>query len=401
MTAHSRFSASASARWGACPGSIVLTQDAPNTTSPAALAGTIGHEVADICLKTKVNAFQVTVVTIDDVQHDVPEETQIAVNNYIDFLHSRGGTIMSEVRIDYAKLLSVPKGDGFGTSDAVILLDNGDIEIHDLKLGHGIVDVSGNPQLMLYAAGVAATLEEATGEPVERVTVGIYQPAASRFGSTEDMSKKELDAEIKNLKSAAKSAIAAEKLFKASGPTPGFYEDYTSAGEQQCKWCKHAASCPTLLAATQEVVTACTSDDFDIVSAPSLIDDAPVRKAYESIPMLENFIRAVQDEVYARALAGRGEYVGVKFVAGRAGNRKWVDESLAAEQLLVVLSEENVYTKNLLTPAKAESALRKIKATSLDLSSLVTRSSPTKTIAPINDPRPEWVAEGATTEDFN
>lgn len=401
MAAHSRFSASAASRWSACPGSIVLTQDAPNTTSSAALAGTIGHEVADICLKTKVNAFQITVVEVDGVQHDVPEETQVAVNNYIEFLQSRGGTIMSEVRIDYAKLLGVPKGDGFGTSDAVILLDNGDIEIHDLKLGHGIVSVSGNPQLMLYAAGVAATLEEATGEPVELATIGIYQPAASRFGSTEDMTKKELDAEIKNLKSAARSAIAAEKLFKASGATPSFYEDYTRAGEDQCKWCKHAASCPTLLAATQEVVTACTSDDFDIVSAPSLIDDAPVRKAYESIPLLENFIRAVHDEVYARATAGRGEYVGVKFVAGRAGNRKWVDEDAASLQLLTVLPEETVYTKSLLSPAKAETALKKAKATSLDLSTLVTRSAPTKTIAPINDPRPEWSAEGATTEDFS
>jgi Protein of unknown function (DUF2800) len=400
MTAHSRFSASAASRWSACPGSIVLTQDAPNTTSSAALAGTIGHEVADICLKQKVNAFQITVVEVDGVQHEVPEETQIAVNNYTEYLHSRGGQILSEVRIDYAKLLGVPKGDGFGTSDAVILLDNGDIEIHDLKLGHGIVEVSGNPQLMLYAAGVAATLEETTGEPVERVTIGIYQPAASRYGSTEEMSWQELHVEIKDLKSAAKSAIAAEKLFKVSGPTPQFYEDYTRAGEDQCKWCKHAASCPTLLAATQEVVAACTSDDFDVVSAPSLIDDAPVRKAYESIPLLENFIRAVQDEVYARALAGRGEHVGVKFVAGRAGNRKWADEEAASLQLLTVLPAETVYTKTLLSPAKAETALKKAKATSVDLSTLVTRSAPSKTIAPINDPRPEWSAEGATANDF-
>jgi hypothetical protein len=365
------------------------------------LAGTIGHEVADICIREKMNAFQITVVTIDDVQHDVPEDTQVAVNNYIEFLHSRGGTILSEVRIDYAKLLGVPKGEGFGTSDAVILLDNGDIEIHDLKLGHSPVEVSGNTQLMLYAAGVAATLEEATGEPVELATLGIYQPAVSRFGTTEDMTMDELNEEIKDLKSAAKSAIAAEKLFKVSGPTPQFYEDYTRAGEKQCQWCKHAASCPTLLAATQEVVAACTSDDFDVVSAPSLIDDAPVRRAYESIPLLENFIRAVQDEVYARAVAGRGEHVGVKFVAGRSGNRKWVSEDSAAVELLAVLPEETVYTKSILSPAKAETALKKAKVTSLKLDSLVSRSAPTKTIAPINDPRPEWSAEGATTDDFN
>jgi Protein of unknown function (DUF2800) len=400
MAAHSRFSASAAHRWAACPGSIVLTKDAPNTTSSAALAGTIGHEVADICLKKNINAYQVTVVEIDGKQHDVPEDTQTSVNNYIEFLNSRGGTVMSEVKINYAKLLGVPEAEGFGTSDAVVLLDNGDIEIHDLKLGHAYVDVADNKQLMLYAAGVAATLEETTGEKVEYSTLGIYQPAVSRAGSLHGMTLKELSGEIKELKSAAKAAIAAEKLFIKSGPTPAFYEDYTRASEDVCKWCKHAASCPTLLAATQEVVTSCTSDDFDIVSTPSLIDDAPVRKAYESIGMLQNFIRAVEDEVYARAVAGRGSYVGVKFVAGRQGNRKWTAEDSASLQLLAVLPEEIVYTKSLLSPAKAESALKKAKVTSLDLSSLVSRSAPTKTIAPLNDPREEWSDTGAPTNDF-
>jgi Protein of unknown function (DUF2800) len=401
MGAHSRFSASAAHRWSECPGSIVLTKDAKDTTSSAALAGTIGHEVADICIKKGLNAFQVTTVTIDDVQHDVPEDTQVSVNNYIEMLHSRGGTLVSEVRIDYAKLLGVPAGDGFGTSDAVVLLDNGDIEVHDLKLGHGVVDVLGNPQLLLYAAGVAATLEETTGDKVEYATIGIYQPAITRYGITEGISRKELNDEIKNLKSAAKSAIAAEKLFAKSGPTPAFYEDYTRAGESQCKWCKHAAACPTLLAATQEVVTACSTDDFDIVSAPSLVDDAPVRRAYESIGLLEGFITAVKDEVYARAMAGRGEHVGVKFVAGRAGNRKWVSEDVASSQLLAVLPEETVYTKSILSPAKAETALKKAKVTSLTLDSLVSRSAPTKTIAPLNDPRAEWSDDAATTDDFN
>lgn len=399
--AHSRFSASAAHRWGACPGSIALTEGAPDTTSSAALAGTIGHEVADICLKQGLNAFQVTVVTIDGVQHDVPDDTQIAVNNYIEMLKSRGGTIMSEVQIDYAKLLGVPAGEGFGTSDAVILLDNGDIEIHDLKLGHKSVDPKGNPQLLLYAGGVAQTLEETTGEKVEYATVGIYQPSVSRFGITDGYTNKEMMDEIKELKSAAKSAIHAIKLFKKSGPTPAFYEDYTRAGEEQCKWCKHAASCPTLLAATQEVVADCKSDDFDIVSSPSLIDDAPVRRAYESIGLLKGFISAVEDEVYARALAGRGAAVGVKFVSGKQGNRKWAAEDAAAQELLVVLPPDTVYTKSLISPAVAEKALKKAKATSFDLASLVTRSAPSKTIAPLNDPREEWSDTGATTEDFN
>jgi hypothetical protein len=100
-------------------------------------------------------------------------------------------------------------------------------------------------------------------------------------------------------------------------------------------------------------------------------------------------------------MAGRGEHVGVKFVAGRAGNRKWVSEDAASSQLLAVLPEETVYTKSILSPAKAETALKKAKVTSLKLDSLVSRSAPAKTIAPLNDPRAEWSDDAATTDDFN
>jgi hypothetical protein len=400
MAQHSTFGASSAHRWVRCPGSIALTKDAPRTESAAALAGTIGHEVADICIRENKNAYDITTVTIDGVTHDVPEDTQVDVNNYIEFLRSRGGTLLSEVQINYATLLGVDEAEGFGTSDAVILLDNGDIEIHDLKLGRKPVDAEDNKQLILYAAGVADTLESTTGEPVRNVTLGIYQPNVTRFGTLHEMSIEEVQDEVKAYKNAATQATASAKSLAKSGPTAKFYATYTSAGESQCQWCKHAAACPTLLAATKEVVNACTSDDFDIVSAPSLIDDAPVRAAYESLDLLRNFITAVEDEVYARASAGRGESVGVKFVAGKQGNRKWTDETVAATQLSTELPVESVYTKSLISPAVAEKALKKAKVTSIDLSSLVSRSAPSKTIAPINDPRPEWTG-AATTDDFN
>ena len=46
MTAHSQYSASASARWLACPGSLSLSVGAPRTGSAAARRGTAAHEVA-------------------------------------------------------------------------------------------------------------------------------------------------------------------------------------------------------------------------------------------------------------------------------------------------------------------------------------------------------------------
>lgn len=404
---HSIFSASSAERWVNCPGSVALSRGYANTSSAAALDGTIGHEVADICIRTGANPYEVTEVDIDGTMHAVSEDTQANIVDYMAFLNARKGTdgqLLSEVRIDYSKVLGVPEEAGFGTSDIVILQADGSIEIIDLKLGRKFVEVSGNKQLMLYAAGVVDAMEEVSGTKVPSVTLGIYQPNISRAGSLETMTRAELMAQVKELKVAAKNVLAANASLKRfatpKGLADSFYADYTKAGEDQCRWCKHAAHCPTLKDATAEVVNECKSDDFDVVSAPTLIDYAPLRKAYESITLLEIFIKAVQDEVYARALKGEGEALGVKFVAGRAGNRKWADENVAGTQLISVLPEEIVYTKTLLSPATAEKALKKAKVTSLDMTELVTRSAPSKTLTAIADPRPVWT-DGATTEDFN
>ena len=47
---HAKLSASGSARWLSCTGSVKAESTLPNTTTPYAMEGTAAHELADMCL---------------------------------------------------------------------------------------------------------------------------------------------------------------------------------------------------------------------------------------------------------------------------------------------------------------------------------------------------------------
>ena len=397
--AHSKFSASSAERWVNCPGSVVLTAGLPDTTSAAALAGTIGHAVADICLSKNMDANQVTVVTIDGVAHDVPDDTMMQVNAYVKFLKSRGGVILPEARINYSNVLGVPEDEGFGTSDATVLLPDNSIETWDLKLGHRYVGALDNKQITLYALGTMDAIETVSGDEVPTVTMGIFQPTLSEEPKSEVLTRDEIRERIVQFKDAATRVKLAEAHAVECGVDEVFYKSFVNPGESQCQWCKFKASCPALAKEVEHAMAAATTEDFTVVEAPGCIDDKDLKAAYDKLPLIELFIKAVEDEVYARAENGFGARLGVKFVAGRAGNRKWTDESAAATALVSVLGEESVYNKAIVTPAVAEKLLKKAKSTSVDLNTLTTRAAASKTLTSVNDPREEWSAGGA--DDFS
>ena len=394
MSKHSKFSASSANRWMRCPGSLKMSEGLPDRTSAAAELGTLAHSLADECLRKGLSAWEVEVVD----GKAVTEDMQAAVQNYIDLIKARGGQVLSEVRVNYKDVLGVAETDGFGTSDAVILQPDGTVEVWDLKFGHRWVDALDNPQLLLYAAGVVSAIE-AVGEEVKNVMVAICQPNLSNTPSCQTLSREELRLKESEFKQAVDRVKEAEAS-KLGPASKKWRTMYLNPGEDQCKWCKAAqnASCPALSDAVDHVVAAAKDDEFDVVSAPALIDDDKLAQAYTKLGMLENFIKAVEGECQRRAFAGT-PVPGTKLVMGREGNRKWADEKLAGDALVSVLAAETVYTKTLLSPAAAEKEIKKRKV-AFDLQPLVTRSAAKQTLAPVSDPR-EPVAPSGGADDFN
>ncbi len=54
MTAHAKLSASGSARWLSCTGSVKAESQFPNTSSSYAMEGTTAHTLAERCLTEDV-----------------------------------------------------------------------------------------------------------------------------------------------------------------------------------------------------------------------------------------------------------------------------------------------------------------------------------------------------------
>lgn len=179
MTAHARFSPSASKRWLACPGSLVLNADRKDDgPSPYADKGTAMHAVAAWCLTEHFRASKRIGEQIPvHKDHEEPRYVEFTddmaaqVQEYVDWLRAFaiGKVLMVEQQVDFSEIVGQPEQ--FGTADGIVVdRETGELTIVDLKTGFRPVDPENNTQLMTYALGALAKLiDDATPapEPVE------------------------------------------------------------------------------------------------------------------------------------------------------------------------------------------------------------------------------------------
>lgn len=164
MTAHARFSPSASKRWLACPGSMVFNADRKDEPSTYADNGTAMHAVAAWCLTEHFRASKRVGDQIP-VHKDGSEprfveftdDMDTTVQEYVDWLRNFaiGKTLLVEQQVDFSGI--VGQLEQFGTADAIVVGD-GELTIVDLKTGFRPVDATNNTQLMTYALGALAKL---------------------------------------------------------------------------------------------------------------------------------------------------------------------------------------------------------------------------------------------------
>jgi hypothetical protein len=175
---------SGSARWLACPASLVLeagVEPEKRDDLNAAYLGSATHELLEMCIKQqkRAEAFRGEFITVFDEEYqNFPyvkqvDETMINTANF--FIEEvgeaiEGSEVYAELEMEHSELPELR-----GTADYVCI--NGDHALlADLKNGTGIVQVKKrdgtlNTQLLSYAAMIFDKFEQ-----VDSVTLAIIQP---------------------------------------------------------------------------------------------------------------------------------------------------------------------------------------------------------------------------------
>ena len=376
--AHSILGASASHRWLNCPGSVAMTEHAPERGETKYTAeGTVAHEVAEMALRSGLDPTVYVGKKIDGIK--VTKEMALAVGVYVDKVRamekSLGVEALLEVRFSLDKL--GPPVDMFGTADCV-LWDEERKHLHvlDFKYGQGVVvEADNNPQLLTYALGAVLAMEK---KP-EVITVWIVQPRAPHpDGVVRDFT----------LSWGALVEFRHELLERAHAC---FEPNAPLNVGDWCRFCPASAACP----AQQEYAVTVVQDAFVADQDPQLpepetLTDEQIDIVLGAAPHITAWFHAVERYVKLKLEAGE-DRPGWKLVAKRA-QRTWLrsPEEVVKQLTALGLPEEELWKEpELLSPAQVEKLLRR---EGVDVPpDLIEKKSSGTNVVPQSDPRPQVI----------
>lgn len=373
MTTHAKLSASGSARWLNCAGSVNAEKGIKAKSSHFAAEGTAAHAVAEHCLVNNVTPKSVLGQTFEGFVVDAYMSEY--VQQYIDYVLQFTGLHMYEVRVDFSPW--VPEG--FGTCDAMIIQLDGTLRVIDLKYGQGIrVDAEDNSQAMLYALGAYEDFGHIYD--IDTIEIVIHQPRLDQV-SEWTITVNQLLEWGEEVKIKALACFEPDAL--------------RNAGDKQCQWCKAKATCPELKRVTeQSIVTMFDNIAVDTVPSTDALTDEQLAFALANKKLITGWLDAVETHITDQLNDG-GFFEGYKIVEGRS-LRKWADEHQAVNLLCEQYTDEQLYSKKFLSVSQAEKLIGKKNMGMID--NLIVKPTGKPTLAPASDKRP---AINLTDDDFN
>ena len=347
-----------------CPGSVALVQKMPpQPSNKYADEGTLLHNViADIVMTDNPPEHYLGTKYEDQVltQELIDNKLKVAMAALDEIDPTKEMEIEAETRVGFGDLLPGV----FGSTDLIGRVGNRAVVL-DWKFGDGVaVEVEENPQLMFYAAASMRTeAAKWAFDGVDEIECVIVQPPQVKRWVTTPKRIAEFELQL----------VQAVKL--AQKP------DAELKTGDHCRWCAAKPICPQMTGAVDRAL----KTSIEAIDAPAL-------GAYlANADMLEDWIKDLR--ALAHQILDSGASVpGYKLVAKR-GTRQWTDEKDVVHWLDGVGLENNeIYSKELLSPAQMEKVLKKRKLALPD--DLVVSVSSGTTIASESDPRPAVVQIG-------
>jgi hypothetical protein len=373
MGLHATWSASASARLWACPGSLALSAKVPPQPSGAAAQwGTACHTVSEDCLRNGREPEEWIGRTVDvgDGKVECDEEMADTAKVYVDYVRERRGGVDNtgdyvnplfiEQRFNLAAL--TPPFDAGGTGDAVIhLAAEKLLEIVDLKGGRGVVvEAEGNKQMRTYALGAMLAFPKLD---VDAVKVTIVQPRAPHKDGrirSEEFHVADLMEWTADLLAAMRESKAAEERYatiKGDLSREEWGAAYLSTGEH-CTFCPARAICPAQEKAALDAAGVFFNDRDEptLRNTPDELDPTRLAKVLDMADMIESWLNACR--ALAHTLAEGGTDIPGYQLVEKIGRRKWTDEDMVVAGLTAAgMGVDDLYERKLKSPSQVEKTL--------------------------------------------